>query len=613
MSVTGIKYFNNIIQFNPNDPNTQYASKDKAVAEAYQIAIANAAQSVIEYMGNQKITKSESELINRFVIQLTHMHNNFHENEYPGFRSEIQKIQFLLQNKNESDFELVYESLINYEEYKINITEGLDKNSDSLNKRIKVILDFFNELIKNKNTKNIKGTDLNKLLIALHIIQKQIEKHSVLDSSIFNSFENVRKELISTRKQYEDLFLQTIIYDIQNLNANSESFMSEVTSIIKIINQQNHKDELRCVVSVLLLFADPGILKISKSDCKYINLISKEIFFVQNKFEKYYYDVMLNKGIEKNIIAVLSDVDRNCIPKKAVENFLSQITADVICVYSENQPIELSFFKLLLNTIKKINENDLLLTKTTKELIDDYVNNEHINELNERFWFKNNYEYCVQNYNQALDIHGNLKNGVCLSNAFYRSSILLKNECVDSRNIPMGSNATTRFHQNIYIMNKNLNIHGGKLIWTLDGITDENTLRTILENYDSNNIKFMTSIANQYSIEYLHENNKMFNEIEEIESYSDAKNIKTFLIIMSKSRNDGDGHAINIQLDKKNNKFRFFDDNFGSFEYHDIDEYKNSLNSFLHTFYPSRKMWFCPLTLQKNIQLKNSTRIIQNH
>jgi hypothetical protein len=226
------------------------------------------------------------------------------------------------------------------------------------------------------------------------------------------------------------------------------------------------------------------------------------------------------------------------------------------------------FFKQELVPLINANQVNLTNVDLAKQKVKGKVAGIFKNRYKDNFdhqWLMRNAKNISIPHNQGDDKNGNLAGGVCYANSLYRCKLLIGNPTL--KVITMGSSQETRFVQSVYG-------------FSLDTL-----------NYKNENAKFddpatrigLKQYGSTYYVPTTTTPNARFQDVvNEMVSYAETTGNTQFILIMNSSKG-GSGHAINIQIDKKNNLYRMMDDNIGLVEYSSLSEFNKEVAEWLNS------------------------------
>jgi hypothetical protein len=185
-------------------------------------------------------------------------------------------------------------------------------------------------------------------------------------------------------------------------------------------------------------------------------------------------------------------------------------------------------------------------------------------------WLNENLAKIKVPYSQGVDHHRNQGEGTCLVNSIRRHEQLVKNSNVAIEHLGMGSDEKGRKTQ----ARINLSLHFTNTI--------KEELKVMKEHgVDTDNWSNRQSLSDFSSADY----KKL---VDKLIPRSEGKPLLAMLCFENEDR----AHVVNIQVDRKSNKFRILDDNIGAMEFSSQQELKKQLASYLKIFYSDYKTFY---------------------
>ncbi|MCB1068512.1 MAG: hypothetical protein KDK56_10060 [Simkania sp.] len=186
----------------------------------------------------------------------------------------------------------------------------------------------------------------------------------------------------------------------------------------------------------------------------------------------------------------------------------------------------------------------------------------------QHIWLFGNIQRIKTPYNQGDEVNTNLGEGVCYNNSLYRMRQLFDDPNKRGDPIAMGSNSTTRNHQN-KVNRYYQEAQKGK-------ITYEQAGDHIKKNCG------VYGLAHHYTHTVSADGDIHQNFVNDIEQFSNLNYKQVVLVIRMPS---GVGHAVNLQFDKANGIYRMCDDNIGHIEFEDLAVMKAELKEYFKQYY----------------------------
>lgn len=235
----------------------------------------------------------------------------------------------------------------------------------------------------------------------------------------------------------------------------------------------------------------------------------------------------------------------------AQKQYFKTLTLEEIC------KLDLKGFK------KKIAEMNKSAVKETealyKELYFRYYADRHL-------WMSVNINAIKKPYNQGDQDSENMGEGICFTNSLERYRLLLDNPFKDGTTIHMGSSPEGRARQ------------GAVNLAFTQGIKGELSAQEALAKQNGLAAKFDLKLVAK--VEQARPRILSKAIVDQLDSLATSN----FLGIITIKSPQG-GHAFNIQIDRKNNIFRFIDDNMGVCEWTSYDDFRKQFSLYLDHFY----------------------------
>jgi hypothetical protein len=186
----------------------------------------------------------------------------------------------------------------------------------------------------------------------------------------------------------------------------------------------------------------------------------------------------------------------------------------------------------------------------------------------QHIWLFGNIQRIKTPYNQGDEDNTNLGEGVCYNNSLYRMRQLFDDPNKRGDPIAMGSNPTTRNHQN-KVNRYYLEAKEGK-------ITYEQAGEHLKKNCG------VYGLAHHYTHTVSVDGDIHQNFVNDIEQFSNLNYKQVVLVIRKPS---GVGHAVNLQFDNANGIYRMCDDNIGHIEFENLAVMKAELKEYFKQYY----------------------------